>query len=140
MSTNIIIAGHLAADPESAVADSGTSWTRFRLITNDRYKDQHGTWVDGPPVAYRVTAFRRLAENITDTLRTGHGALVAGRLTVKSYRDADGNDRTTREILADHVGADLARATATITKNAAATVDDNPDPAPDEAPEEPSPF
>ncbi|WP_051266031.1 single-stranded DNA-binding protein [Nakamurella lactea] len=116
MSYNII-EGDLAAEPETAVAESGTTWTRIRVITNDRYKDRDGIWIDGPPVPYQVTAFRRLAENITDTLHKGNRVVVAGTVTTKGYRDSDGNVRGSREIIADHVGASLALATATITRN-----------------------
>ncbi len=125
-----VIEGNLAADPETAVAESGTTWSRFRVITNDRYKDRDGDWTDGPAISYQITAFRRLAENVTDTLLKGHRVIVTGPLTVKSYRDSDGNERVSREIIADHIGVSLARATATVTKNPrAAGSDTEPEPA-----------
>lgn len=112
-----IIEGNLAADPETAVAESGTTWTRFRVITNDRYKDRDGIWVDGPAMPYQVTAFRRLAENITDSLHKGDRVIVAGTVTTKGYTDSDGNVRAARDIVADHVGVSLTLATAAVTRN-----------------------
>lgn len=118
---HIVIDGNLAANPETGVADNGRGWVRFRVITNDRYTNRDGTWVDGPAVNYNVAAFGRLAQNVADSLHRGDQVLVAGALTVKSYRDGDGNERASRDIIADHIGASLALATAAITRNSAAT-------------------
>lgn len=125
--SHIVIDGNMAADPETGVADTGQSWARFRVITNDRYTNRDGTWIDGLAVNYDVAAFRRLAGNAADSLRRGDRVVVAGTLTVKSYRDGDGNERASRDIIADHIGASLALATVTITKNGAAAVAASPD-------------
>lgn len=121
--SHIVIDGNLAADPDAGVSGKGTAWARFRVITNDRYTDKADTWVDGPPVSWQVTAFRRLAENITDCLHRGDRVVVSGDLTVKSYRDADGNERTSRDIIAGTVGASLSLATVSITRNTGRTAD-----------------
>ncbi len=69
--SHIVIDGNLAADPETGVADTGQSWARFRVITNDRYTSRDSTWTDGPAVNYTVAAFRRLAGNVADSLHRG---------------------------------------------------------------------
>ena len=117
MSDFRILTGHLAQDPETGVSDTGTSWTRMVVMTNDRYQDRSGDWVNGPAVAYRVSTFRRLAENTANCLHTGDPVLVAGAVTTKEYRDRDGNHRVGRDMIADYVGADLSHATADITRN-----------------------
>ncbi len=125
--SHVVIDGNLAADPETGVADNGQGWARFRVITNDRYTNRDSTWIDGPAVNYNVIAFRRLAGNVADSLHRGDRVVVAGTLTVKSYRDGDGNEHASRDIIADHIGASLALATVTITKNAAAAAAASPD-------------
>jgi single-strand DNA-binding protein len=74
------------------------------------------------------SAFHRLAENAATTLRKGDPVLVAGTETVTEYTDRDGNPRTGREIIADHLGVSLAFATAAIHRNTK-TVDTTADPS-----------
>ena len=54
--------------------------------------------------------------------------LVAGTETVTDYTDRDGNPRTGREIIADHLGVSLTFATAAIHRNTK-TVDTTADPS-----------
>lgn len=117
MTTTITIVGNLAADPEHGISDAGSPWTRIRVITNDRYRDRTGEWQTGPATSYRVTCFRRLAENTANSLTTGDPVVVTGTLTISDYRDTDGNTRISRDIIATHIGADLSRATVAITRN-----------------------
>ena len=89
------------------------------VITNDRYRNRAGDWTAGPAaVRQRVTAFHRLAENAAITFRKCAPVLVAGTETVTDYTDRDGNPRTGREIIADHLGVSLAFPTADVHRNA----------------------
>ena len=53
---------------------------------------------------------------------------MAGTETVTDYTDRDGNPRTGREIIADHLGVPLAFATAAIHRNTT-SVDTTADPS-----------
>ncbi|MET3803956.1 single-stranded DNA-binding protein [Nakamurella sp. UYEF19] len=134
MSANTTFAGHLAADPEHGMSPNGIPYTRFVVISNDRYTDRNGEWVSGPAVATRVSTFRQLAVNIADCLHTGSPVVVSGTLTTKFYRDKNtGEQRPSRDLTADYVAANLANATVTITKNTRTATDgQGQDPYPEE--------
>ena len=128
MSQHIVLAGNLAQDPDAGISDAGVSWTRMTVITNDRYRDRNGDWTNGPAVRYRVTVFRALADNAANSLHVGDPVLVAGQLTTREYRDTNGDIRLSRDVIADHLGADLARATVTFSRNSRAIGADEPQP------------
>ena len=104
MSSHIIFDGNLPEDPVSGTSDAGVCSTRLVVISSDRYRNRAGDWTTGPAVRHRVTAFHRLAENAATTFRKGDPVLLAGTETVTDYTDRDGNPRTGREIIADHLG------------------------------------
>ena len=128
MSSHITFDGNLAEDPAFGTSDAGVCYTRLVVISNDRYRNRAGDWTTGPAVRHRVTAFHRLAENAAATFRKGDPVLVAGTETVTDYTDRDGNPRTGREIIADHLGVSLTFATAAIHRNTK-SVDTTADPS-----------
>ena len=121
MPSHITFDGNLAEDPEFGTSDAEVSYARLVVITNDPYRDRAGEWSTGPAVRHRVTAFRRLADNAANTFTKGDPVLVAGTQTVTEYTDRDGNPRTAREVIADHLGVSLAFATADVHRNPKST-------------------
>ena len=107
MSSHIEIEGNLPEDPALAYSEAGTPWTRFKVIVNDRIKQQDDTYANGPAVTYWVKAFRNLAENVANSLAKGDPILVSGELTISEYRDNEGTTRTAREIMARHIAVPL---------------------------------
>ena len=77
-----------------------------------RVKDGEG-WRDGDTSFFRVTAWRDLAEHVTDSLSKGDRALVVGRLKTRSWETPEGERRSTVEVEAEEVGPSLKWATAT---------------------------
>jgi len=107
MASHIEIEGNLPEDPALAYSEAGTPWTRFKVIVNDRIKQQDDTYSKGPAVTYWVKAFRNLAENVANSLAKGDPILVTGELTISEYRDNDGVVRTAREIMARRIAVPL---------------------------------
>ena len=68
-----------------------------------------GRWEDGETLWYTVKAWRQLATNLADSVRTGDPILVTGRLTAESWTREDGTVATRHVVVAVSVGHDLAR-------------------------------
>jgi single-strand DNA-binding protein len=108
--------GNLTRDPEIKFGQSGKAYTRFGLAVDAPTKP--GDW-SGPRTTtfYEVTCFDNLAKNVADCLVKGNRVIVEGRADLRDWQDKDGNDRQTKGILANSVGAELSWATVAITRN-----------------------
>ncbi|MGC5225279.1 single-stranded DNA-binding protein [Micromonospora sp. DT81.3] len=107
--------GNLAADPEVVQAGS-IQITKLRVIENTGEYRQ-GTWqAHHTPTTHFVEARFELGGNAAASLRKGDAVIVTGREHTTSW-GTEGNTQYGRVIDADSIGADLARATVTITRN-----------------------
>lgn len=110
---SITIIGNLTADPELKFTASGAALVSFRVAASDRRKNpQTGAWEDGETTFLRVTAWRQLAENASESLTKGDRVVITGRLKARDYEDKDGSKKTSYEIDADEIGVALSRGTA----------------------------
>lgn len=89
-------AGNLTRDPEIRYTQSGKSVTKFTIAINNPRKKDDVTYVD-------VVAWEKLGENVNTYLKKGSGALVEGRLVIRSYDDKDGSKRKATEIVAEEI-------------------------------------
>jgi single-strand DNA-binding protein len=114
--TTVTVQGWLGNDVTTrAVGDAQVA--SFRVAaTPRRYHRQTETWVDGHTQWYAVTAWRALADNCRRSLRRGDPVVVQGRLTVSTWTGRDGEQQSSLEIEAVHVGHDLTRGTSTFTR------------------------
>jgi single-strand DNA-binding protein len=133
---NLILIGNLVESPEVQVTSAGTSRARFRVASTERRRDPAtDTWQDGESVFVQVTCWRRLAENVANSLDKGDRVIVSGRLR-QWVAEKDGVRRTVHEIEADAVGPDLQRGIVTVARQRRAAVAAVPEPAePDDAPD-----
>ena len=97
-----ILVGNLGRDPELRTTQSGTTVANLRLATTERRKDRDGNWNDHTEW-HRVVCFGRTAENVGDHVQKGKLLYVEGRLQNRNFKDRDGNDRWTTEVVADRV-------------------------------------
>jgi single-strand DNA-binding protein len=109
--THVTIAGNLTADPELTITTSGTQVANFRVAVTPRVRDGN-TWRDGDTSFYRVTCWRDLATNVTDSLGKGDRVLVVGQLRQRSWETDEGEQRSVVEVTAEEVGPSLKWATA----------------------------
>ncbi|MYX36750.1 MULTISPECIES: single-stranded DNA-binding protein [unclassified Streptomyces] len=115
--TTLTLAGNLVDDPELRFTPAGHAVAKFRVASTPRTFDkQTNEWKDGDSLFLTVSCWRKLAENVAESLKRGARVIVTGRLTQRSYDDREGVKRTVYEIEADDVAASLQRATAHITK------------------------
>ncbi|CAL9530145.1 single-stranded DNA-binding protein [Streptomyces sp. enrichment culture] len=111
--TTVTIQGNLTADPELKFTPNGHAVASFTVASTPRTFDKStNEWKDGAPLFMRCTAWRRLAENITESLTRGHAVIVVGRLKQRSYEDREGVKRTVFEVEAENVAPSLLRAIA----------------------------
>lgn len=79
MYQSLTIVGNLGNDPELRYTPDGTPVTKFSVAVNRRWTTQEGgtgektTW-------FRVTAWRKTAENVAQYLTKGSRVLVEGEL------------------------------------------------------------
>lgn len=117
------ITGNLADDPELRYTQSGVAVATIRVGVNNRtYNKTTQQYEDGETTWIRATAWRELAENITQTLTKGTRVVVTGKIKQPSaYQTATGETRASLELEIEDIGASLRYATATITKIARTT-------------------
>jgi single-strand DNA-binding protein len=101
MTSAITIVGNLTADPELKFTNSGQAQTRFSVAVNRKFKETETTSF------FNVTAWGSLAENLANSVRKGTRVIVEGRLEQRSWETDKGEKRSTVEISANSVGADL---------------------------------
>lgn len=114
----VTIVGNLTDEPEVRYTPSGIQVATFHIASTPRNRDsQTGEWSDGETLFVRCTAWRRVAENVGDSLMKGARVIVTGRLKVNRYTADDNSRREGLEIDIDEIGPSLRYASAKITKN-----------------------
>ena len=100
MLNRIIIMGRLTRDPELRRTQSGTAVTSFSLAVDRDFKSQSGEretdFID-------VVAWRSTAEFVAKYFTKGRMAVVEGRLQLRDWKDKDGNNRRSAEVVAENV-------------------------------------
>lgn len=95
------IVGNLTNDPEKRSTADGTPVTNFTVAVNRR---NHGARAGQPEADYfRVTAWRKLAENCVAYLGKGRKVAVTGEVRVSTYEGRDGKTHATLEVTAQDV-------------------------------------
>lgn len=82
----VIEMGRLTRDPEISSSNSGTTFARFSIAVDRRFKKE------GEPDAdfFNCTAFGKTAEFVEKYLQKGTKVLVTGRLQNNNYTNKDG--------------------------------------------------
>lgn len=100
MLNKIILMGRLTRDPELRRTGSGTAVTSFALAVDRDFKGQGGEketdFID-------VVAWRNTAEFVSKYFTKGRMAVVEGRLQIRDWKDKEGNNRRSAEVVADNV-------------------------------------
>lgn len=113
----ITITGNLTKDPELRFTSSGAAVADFSIAVTPRtYNKQTQQWEDGDPQFYRCSLWRDAAENAAETLRKGMRVIAQGRVSLRSYENRDGQQRSELALQVDEVGPSLRYARAQVTK------------------------
>lgn len=93
----IIIVGNLGRDPELRYTPQGDAVCNFSVAVNEKKRDKAGELQDITSW-FRVTLWRRQAENAAKYLTKGSPIYIEGRLHVDEWTDRDGKNRYTLEV------------------------------------------
>jgi len=160
MVNRVILIGNLGADPEVRSLENGAMVAKLRLATNENYRDKAGEW-QTQTEWHDIIAWRGLAERAQSNLKKGDAVYIEGKLTHRTWKDQDGNNRYTTEVVASYFrivnrregsssytsssgyfpsAADEAPATNTATLNTDKGNNNNPSSKPAEAADDDLPF
>lgn len=90
--------GNLTRDPELRYTPQGTAVVTFSIATNRQWKTESGGTKDEAEF-HRIVAWDKLAEICAKMLKKGVRTYVEGRLQTRNWTTADGQARTTTEIV-----------------------------------------
>jgi single-strand DNA-binding protein len=115
--TYVTVQGWVGSDPDFKEVGQQPHAT-FRVGSTPRQFDRTSQrFVDKPTTWFTVDCWRILAQNASDSIRTGQPVIVTGRLRTHEWTN-DAGEQVSKVILeAFSVGHDLSRGTATFIKN-----------------------
>ena len=101
MLNHIVLMGRLTRDPELRRTGAGTAVTSFTLAVDRDFasKETGERSVD----FIDCVAWRSTAEFVSKYFVKGQQAAVSGRLQIRDWKDKDGNNRRSAEVVADNV-------------------------------------
>ena len=116
MLNRIVIMGRLTRDPELRRTQNGTAVTSFSVAVDGdsfvvTFDSQGGSDVATQTVKsgekatdfIDVVAWRQTAEFVCQYFTKGRMAVVEGRLQIRDWKDKDGNNRRSAEVVADNI-------------------------------------
>ena len=100
MLNRTLLTGRLTRDPEMRTTQSGKSVANFSLAVERDFKGPDG---EKETDFFDVVAWGGTAEFVCKYFTKGRMATVDGRLQSRAWKDKDGNNRKTVEIIAEAV-------------------------------------
>lgn len=103
MSVNkALIMGNVGRDPEIRHSISGTPIANISVATSERRKNSLGEYAEETEW-HRVVAFGKTAEAVGRFVTKGSKVFVEGRISTRKWKNKDGVDQYSTEIVADRV-------------------------------------
>lgn len=96
----VILVGNLGKDPEVRYTPNGKAVANLTLATSESWKDQSGQ-IQEKTEWHRVSMFGKLAEIAGEYLRKGSQVYIEGKLQTSKWKDQQGQDRYTTEVVLD---------------------------------------
>lgn len=102
MINKVTLIGNLGRDPEIRHLEGGTAVVKFSLATNENYRDKNGEWKTETEW-HDIVAWRQLAERAAKDLHKGSTVYIEGKITHRKWKDKEGQDRYSTEIVANTI-------------------------------------
>jgi single-strand DNA-binding protein len=97
LKNKVQLIGNLGSNPEVKNTESGKKLARFRIATNEVYRNAKGDKVTETQW-HQLIAWGKVAEIIERYLVKGSEVAVEGKLVYRNYNDKDGNKKYFTEI------------------------------------------
>jgi len=94
--------GHLGANPEVKVLESGKKMARFAVAINESYKNQQGEKVNHTSW-HQIVAWGPQAELASRILEKGSQVAVEGKLGNREYTDREGRKHLLTEVTLSYI-------------------------------------
>lgn len=101
MLNHITIMGRFTRDPELRRTGSGVPVASFTVAVDRDFSGKDGAEKETDFID--CVAWRQTGEFVSKYFTKGRMAVVSGRLQIRSWKDKDGNNRRTAEVVADNV-------------------------------------
>jgi single-strand DNA-binding protein len=101
MLNHIVIMGRLTRAPEYRTTSSSLSVANFTVAVDRDFSGKDGGEKETDFID--CVAWRKTAEFLTKYFTKGSMIVVSGRLQIRQWKDKDGNNRRSAEIVADNV-------------------------------------
>jgi single-strand DNA-binding protein len=101
MLNRIILMGRLTRDPELRRTQQGTAVASFTLAVDRDFKGRDSS--ERATDFIDIVAWRNTAEFVSKYFTKGRMAVVEGRLQIRDWKDKDGNNRRSAEVVADNI-------------------------------------
>lgn len=98
----VLLIGNLTRDPELRYTPQGTPVCTFGLATNRSWQPSSGERQEETEF-HRIVAWNKLAELCSELLFKGRKVYTEGRLQTRNWTDAQGQERTTVEVVIDNM-------------------------------------
>jgi single-strand DNA-binding protein len=103
MFQQITLVGNLGRDPEMRYTPSGVPVASFSVATSKRFQGQDGQWQE-KTIWFRVSAWRKNAENVSQYLTKGSKVLIIGEIEEpRPWTDKEGNTQVSLEVTAQTI-------------------------------------
>ena len=121
----VILVGNLGADPTVSNTQAGAKIVNLRVATSDSWKDKNTGERKDKTEWHRVVIFNpSLAETAERYLRKGSKVYIEGQLQTRSWKDTNGNDRYTTEVVLQNFNSVLVMLDSRNSDSAAAAGND----------------
>lgn len=99
----VILIGNLGQDPEVKYLNNGNAVTNLSLATSETWKDKNTGQKQDKTEWHRIVMFNKLAEIAGEYLKKGAKIYVEGKLQTRKWKDQQGADHYTTEVIANEM-------------------------------------
>ena len=99
----VIICGNLGQDPEVRYMPNGNAVANISVATSESWKDKYTQEQKEETEWHRCVCYGKLAEIVGEYIKKGSKIYLEGKLKTRKWKDQQGVDRYTTEIVFDEM-------------------------------------